>query len=522
MPDRIAKYEVLRRLGQGAMGEVYLARDPLIGREVAIKTIASAHAQGEEARERFLREARAAGTLGHPNLVTIHEFGEDQGLLYLVMEYVPGEDLHALIAARALQPKEFLEVLAQVCDGLGFAHGKGVLHRDIKPSNIRVARPGGRLLAKVMDFGIARISGSDFTGTGTLLGTFGYMAPEYIQTGRPDPRSDLFAVGVMLYEALTGDRPFQGDTTATILYRIVHDSPPPLEPQHIHGISPAIGTVLAMALAKEPADRFATAEAMAAALRAAIAPTWRGLGPGAVPHLAGAGAAPTEALRAGPTRVEPAPGPRRLGPWIGAGLAAAAAVSALALWPRKPEIRPVEPVAAAVVGVRPPVVPPPAEAAVPPSSKPVEPKTVQPSALQTPAAVEAPAPGPAEPPPRLPPRPATLDEAAALVDRDPKAALAFLERFLVQDPRNPRAWMLKLVACYELGDVERLKSAIRDAREHGLQRRSFLVFPRFRAMIRQETEHPKLPPGFREQLLEDLRPPGDGEPKGRPFKRRPF
>ena len=219
MIRKLGRFDILKSLGQGAMGEVFLGLDPAIGREVAIKTIHREAALGTEARQRFAREARAAGTLNHPNLVTIHEFGEDQGVLYLAMEFVPGMDLEAMLRDRVLAPVEALEVLAQVCDGLAYAHQKGVLHRDIKPSNIRVSREGECLRAKVMDFGIARVAGSDMTGTGTLLGTFGYMAPEYIRTGVPDPRSDLFAVGVILYEALAGRRPFDGDTTATVLYR---------------------------------------------------------------------------------------------------------------------------------------------------------------------------------------------------------------------------------------------------------------------------------------------------------------
>ena len=256
MLQRLGRFEILKRLGQGAMGEVYLGRDPVIGREVAIKTIHREAALGQEARDRFAREAQAAGTLNHPNLVTIHEFGEDQGVLYLAMEFVPGMDLEAMLRDRVLPPVEALEVLAQVCDGLAHAHQKGVLHRDIKPSNVRVHRDGDQLMAKVMDFGIARVAGSDMTGTGTLLGTFGYMAPEYIKTGVPDPRSDLFAVGVMLYEALAGHRPFEGDTTATILYRLVNEEPAPLAASELRGVSPQTGALLAKALAKDPPTAF--------------------------------------------------------------------------------------------------------------------------------------------------------------------------------------------------------------------------------------------------------------------------
>jgi serine/threonine-protein kinase len=494
MLTRIGKYEILSRLGQGAMGEVYLARDPLIGREVAIKTIAAAHAQGEESRERFLREARAAGTLNHPNLVTIHEFGEDGGMLFLVMEYVPGEDLHALIALKGLPPKEILEVLAQVCDGLGFAHSKGVLHRDIKPGNIRVARPGGKLQAKVMDFGIARITGSDFTGTGTLLGTFGYMAPEYIQTGRPDFRSDLFAVGVILYEALAGDRPFKGDTTATVLYRIVHDTPPPIEAAAIEGVSPSVRAILAIALAKDPADRFQSAEEMARALRAAKDPTWRGLGEGAATLRAQAEVPPTTRLEK--TAGSSPPTPRRVWPWLAAGLVAAAAT--VAFWPK--------PAARAMA---------PAEAPAPaPRVDPAGPAEVKAEPPQKPAVKPAPPPkvvAAAPPPPVAPKAPeiGSMDEASAALDRDPKAALRFLDRFLTEDPRNVRAFALKMVAHYHLDDLEGFRAAAREARDRGIHRKALMMVPRFRQMALQEAENPKLPRGEREHLLDPL-PANDG------------
>ena len=194
MFEKLGKFEIKRVLGNGAMGEVYLGVDPSIGREVAIKTILPAAAQGGEAKERFAREARAAGVLNHPNLVTIYEFGEDQGVLYIAMELVKGHDLEELLQEQSLTRSEVLEVLAQVCDGIGFAHRQQIVHRDIKPSNVRVQRDGKRLHAKVMDFGVAKISNSDMTATGMVMGTVSYMAPEYIRTGKPDPRSDLFDV----------------------------------------------------------------------------------------------------------------------------------------------------------------------------------------------------------------------------------------------------------------------------------------------------------------------------------------
>lgn len=257
------------------MGEVYVGLDPIIGREVAIKVIHPAGGIGPEARERFAREARAAGVLNHPNIVTIHEMGEEQGVLYLAMELVKGEDLGTLIRAGTLSPRDALEVLAQVCDGLAVAHRHKVLHRDIKPSNIRVVWDGKTFQAKVLDFGVAKVFNSDTTDEGTVFGTVNYMAPEYLQSGRPDARSDLFAVGVVLYETLAGVPPFDGPSPGSVIYRLLHETPPPLPAAACHGISRDVQGVLNHALAKDPANRFQTAEDLAAVLRSARDPLWR-------------------------------------------------------------------------------------------------------------------------------------------------------------------------------------------------------------------------------------------------------
>jgi len=276
MAKQLGKYEIIRTLGQGAMGEVYLAQHPTIGREVAIKTILPSAARGEDAEGRFRREATAAGKLNHPNLVTIYDFDKDGDVLYLVMEYVKGDDLDDLIQQHALSQSQFLEVLAQICDGLSFAHRNGIIHRDIKPTNVRVIRDGKRILSKVMDFGIARTDDSNMTATGIVMGTVSYMAPEYIQSGNSTAQGDLWAVGVMLYECLTGGKPFHGDNTTTILFKIVSETPKPVEPGAIQGVSPSIRLVLEKALAKDPAFRFQTADDFAKSLRACKDPNWTG------------------------------------------------------------------------------------------------------------------------------------------------------------------------------------------------------------------------------------------------------
>ncbi len=264
IPERIGKFEIQGVLGQGAMGQVFLGKDPLLGREVAIKTILAVHAGGEEARARFLREAQAAGRLNHPGIVTVHEFGEDQGLLYLAMERVPGEDLAKLIQQGALTRFEILEAVAQACEALDHAHRHGVIHRDIKPANVMVSRVGGRLAVKLMDFGVARLENSNLTADGTWMGTIGYMAPEYLETGRADAKSDVFAIGVMLFEAISGGRkPFPGETPTMILSRMMKQEPDQLRPEDMEGLPASVELVVTRAMAKDPAKRMGDAGELA-------------------------------------------------------------------------------------------------------------------------------------------------------------------------------------------------------------------------------------------------------------------
>ncbi|WP_306591566.1 protein kinase [Geothrix sp. 21YS21S-4] len=272
MRERLGKFHVVRLLGKGTMGEVYLGRDPKLGREVALKIISSGTAFGEEAQARFEREAQAAAMLNHPHIVTVHEFGEDEGLHYLVMEYIAGEDLDALIRQGQVSKAELLEALAQVCEGLGYAHAQGVVHRDIKPANIMVARHGKRLQAKLMDFGVARMGPSGLTQAGTWMGTASYMAPEYLDSGAASAESDLFALGVVLYEILAGGRkPFEGETPTAVLNRILLHPPDPLQPSDLLGLPETLAEVAERALAKSPAARYEGAEALGAAIRRALA-----------------------------------------------------------------------------------------------------------------------------------------------------------------------------------------------------------------------------------------------------------
>ncbi|WLT31957.1 serine/threonine-protein kinase [Geothrix sp. PMB-07] len=480
MQQKLGRFEILRRLGQGAMGEVFLGRDPAIGREVALKTIRQDAAQGDEARERFVREARAAGTLNHPNLVTIHEFGEDEGLLYLAMEYVPGVDLEAMLRDRVLAPVQVLDLLAQVCDGLAHAHQKGVLHRDIKPSNVRVRREGDQLHAKVMDFGIARVAGSDMTGTGTLMGTFGYMAPEYIRTGVPDARSDLFAVGVILYEALAGRRPFEGDTTATVLYRVVNEEPAPLAASDIRGISPQIGRLLAKALAKDPDHRFQSAEAMARTLREAMNPAWTGAAFGA----------PTRTIARPPVpTAQPRSASRGRSLWSLAAVLMIVGGGGFGLWfwwqHRPPRL----------ITMPEPALPS-SQLALQATASP-EPTSTRP-APKPHSTVKAPA--------RMTELEASalLNEAAkGLVDQ-PQGSLALCDRVIRDHPLNPRAYALKMTALYGLGRYQEMPGVLDAGKEQGITPAQFLAFGHFTAMLREERRERRLPPEVRESLVAEL------------------
>jgi nitrous oxidase accessory protein NosD/predicted Ser/Thr protein kinase len=271
MRDVLGKFQIVKLLGKGAMGEVYLGRDPKLGREVALKVISAGTAFGEEAQIRFEREARAAALLNHPHIVTVYEFGEEEGIHYLAMEYVQGDDLEGLIQKGKTPKAQLLEVLAQVCEGLAYAHERGVIHRDIKPANVLVTKHGKRLHAKLMDFGIAQMGPSGLTQAGTWMGTASYMAPEYLDTGKTSTGTDLFALGVMLYEILSGGRkPFQGDTATSVLNRILLHPPDPLHPEDLNGVPRRLLAVTERAMAKRPEERYPDAEALATAIREAL------------------------------------------------------------------------------------------------------------------------------------------------------------------------------------------------------------------------------------------------------------
>jgi tetratricopeptide (TPR) repeat protein len=261
--SQFARYEIQRRLGRGGMGTVYVAHDPVLGRMVAIKVFLT-DLDLPDAAERFAREARAAAALSHPNIVTIHDFGEFASQPYIVMEYVPGETIAEVIRRRApIALAEKLRWMEELCSGAAYAHQIGVIHRDIKPTNLMVDR-SGRL--KILDFGIARMLGGTPASNATaLIGTPGYMAPEQILGGAVDHRADLFSIGVVCYELLSYTEAFPGETVPAITHRIVSGAAQPLS-EVLPDVLPELSATVARALEKSAADRFPSADALRAAL----------------------------------------------------------------------------------------------------------------------------------------------------------------------------------------------------------------------------------------------------------------
>jgi serine/threonine protein kinase len=270
LPEKFGRFRVVSELGRGAMGVVYRAEDATLGRTVAIKTI-SLNGGTKQERDiheaRFLQEARAAGSLSHPAIITIYEMGREGDTAFIAMELLDGRELRDMIRDVSLTPSQSVDVAASVADGLAYAHARGVVHRDIKPGNIMVL-PDGRV--KIMDFGIARHNEPTVkTQTGVLLGSPQYMAPEQI-VGQPfDHRADIFSLGLVIYEMLTGVKPFAGEDIPELTFKVANMAAKP--PSHIAPDLPAvIDFIVARALKKKPDERYQTAADLARDLRAAL------------------------------------------------------------------------------------------------------------------------------------------------------------------------------------------------------------------------------------------------------------
>jgi serine/threonine-protein kinase len=267
-PKTIGRYEILDELGHGAMGSVFRALDPAMGRVVALKTIlavALESEQGDEYRQRFYREARAAGALAHPGIVPVFDVGEHEGIPFLVMEFVKGQTLEfAMKKGERFSLERVCEIGEQIAEALGYAHHNGVIHRDIKPANILLTsvEAYGSERPKITDFGVAKLTGGGITTTGQMLGTPAFMPPEQF-TGAPiDGRTDLFSLGVILYWMATGEQPFPGATMTAVSYKIVHTEPVP--PAKLNPAIPAkLESVILKCLAKNPANRYQTGEELA-------------------------------------------------------------------------------------------------------------------------------------------------------------------------------------------------------------------------------------------------------------------
>jgi tRNA A-37 threonylcarbamoyl transferase component Bud32 len=265
---RLGRYEILEELGRGAMGIVYKGRDPKLDRLTAIKTIRFTddfdEDQAAKIREQFYREAEVVAKLSHPNIVTIYDVGEDLDLSYLAMEYLEGESLEAYARKEQLLPiRKTIDVTSQVCDALAYAHGHGIVHRDIKPANIMILKNG---LVKVTDFGIARATASSKTRTGVIKGTPYYMSPEQISGMKVDGRSDIFSLGIVFYQLLTGELPFGGENLAAIMYQITTVEPEP-PTKYNPKIYKAAVAILNRALEKSLESRYPTAKQMGDHLR---------------------------------------------------------------------------------------------------------------------------------------------------------------------------------------------------------------------------------------------------------------
>jgi eukaryotic-like serine/threonine-protein kinase len=275
--ETLGHYEILGPLGSGGMGDVFVARDPILGRKVALKVLPERLASDRDSLSRFTQEARSASALNHPNIVTIHEVGTDKGTPFIVMEFIDGRDLRSIINEGPQPNRRTCELAAQIADGLAAAHDQGIIHRDLKPENIMLTKDG---YVKILDFGLAKVIGASaaetdrtvqfdipMTNPGTILGTVGYMSPEQATGKRLDFRSDQFAFGAILYELLTGKPAFECENAIDTLSAILHDTPPPIRDFNVRAVEP-LCWIIDRLISKEPAERYSSTRDLAVELRA--------------------------------------------------------------------------------------------------------------------------------------------------------------------------------------------------------------------------------------------------------------
>jgi serine/threonine-protein kinase len=426
-PKTIGRYEILDELGHGAMGSVFRALDPAMNRTVALKTIlavALASEQGDEYRQRFYREARAAGALAHPGIVPVFDVGEHEGVPFLVMEFVKGETLDfAMKKGERFSLERVAEIGEQIAEALGYAHQHGVIHRDIKPANILLtsAEAYGSERPKITDFGVAKLIGGGVTTTGQLLGTPAFMPPEQF-TGSPlDGRADLFSLGVILYWMATGEQPFPGETMTAVSYKIVHTEPVP--PAKLNpAIPPKLESVILKCLAKSPANRYQTGEELAQDLALLCADSKASSLQSTAPLATGTGKASEETFDLNPgqppkplpvteiTALDMPPQPaKKHGALLVAAVALLVAMAAgggyLLAHHRQPAAQPPNP--AATASTQPSFAPLPVPA-VEPVTAPVVAKKAAGGRPAPPAALPAPPAALPAPPPALPAPPAAL------------------------------------------------------------------------------------------------------------------
>jgi serine/threonine-protein kinase len=343
------RYKLIDKLGSGGMGTVWVAENTALGGDatVAVKVLHAQFATDATAVERFKNEARIAAKLGHPHIVRVYDFGEDdEGAPYIVMERLLGESLAARLEHEGhLAPREAVEVLLDVLEALAAAHDRDILHRDLKPENVFLAREGSKVVPKILDFGVSKILGSDenrvkMTRTGSLIGTPAYMSPELLLGGATDLRSDLWAMGVMLYELLSGRLPYESDNYNAVLVRIATGHPTPLR-DHVPDLDSGLVTIVERAMARKPSARFASARVMRDALSAWLASGVSSERPQVVPRSTTAPQATPMAFEHAETMPgdsQVSPRARRSAPGLalGVGLGVVAAVGLFAFTQKRP------------------------------------------------------------------------------------------------------------------------------------------------------------------------------------------